>query len=126
LKDAGVSVDIVKTIVTELKTSIEAGSPMTFDQIKARLIELGVDVSKLWPHVAPQWSPSIELVTSILKRVNAKPETVDVVRTAMKAAKESGNPLSGSQVVNLLRDNGIEITDAIARLLRSVRARNPR
>ena len=126
LKDSGVSVDVVTTIVNELKKSIEAGSPMTFDQIKARLTELGVDVSKLLLVAPPQWSPSIELVTSILRRVNAKPETVDVVRTAMKAAKESGSPLSASQIVSLLRDNGFEITEAIARLLRPVRANQPR
>ena len=126
LKEAGVSVHVVVTIVTELKRSIEAGSPMTFDQIKARLTELGVDVSKLLPHAPPQWSPSIELVTSILKRVNAKPETVDVVRAAMITAKESGSPLNASQVVSLLRANGIQITEAIAKLLRPVRAIQPR
>jgi len=126
LKDAGVSVDVVTTIVTELKKSIEAGSPMTLDQIKARLTELGVDVSKLLPIAPPQWSPSIELVTSILRRVNAKPETVDIVQAAMKAAKESGRPLNASQIVSLLSANRIEITEAIARLLRPVRANQPR
>ena len=126
LKDAGVSVDVVTTIVTELKKSIEAGSPMTLDQIKARLTELGVDVSKLLSIAPPQWSPSIELVTSILRRVNAKPETVDIVQAAMKAAKESGRPLNASQIVSLLSANRIEITEAIARLLRPVRANQPR
>ena len=126
LRDAGVSIEIVSTIAAELKKSIEAGSPLTLEQIKARLTELGVDVSKLFPIAPPQWSPSIELVTSILKRVNAKPETVEVVRTAMKAAKEAGSPLTASQIISLLRESGIAIPEAIVKLLRPIRANQPK
>lgn len=126
LKEAGVSVEIVATIAAELKKSIEAGAPLTLDQIKVRLTELGVDVSKLFPAAPPQWTPSIELVTSILKRVRAKPEIVEVVRGAMKAANESGSPLTASQIISLLRENGLVIPEAIAKLLRPVRLSQPR
>ncbi len=129
LKSAGVSSDVVTTIATEYKTSLKAGTPLTLDQIRARLSELGVDVSKLLPvappvpqpNAEPRWTPSIELVTSILRRVNAKPELILKIQSAMTAAKESGSPLNPSQIVALLRESGLQLPDAIVRLLRPVR-----
>ena len=129
LKSAGVTADVVRTIVTEYKSSIDAGAPLTLEQIRTRLSELGVDVAKLFPiarpvpqpNTEPRWTPSVELVTSILRRVNAKPEIIQKVRSAMIAAKESGSPLNPSQVLALLRESGVQIPDAIVRLLRPVR-----
>lgn len=127
LKSAGVTAEVITTIATELKASIDAGKPLTLDQIRARLVELGVDVSKLFPVVQPpreqptRWTPSVELVTNVLNRLNVKAETIEIVRVAMTAAKDAGSPLTPAQIVKLLKDNGVRISDAIARLLRPVR-----
>ncbi len=127
LKSAGVTTEVITTIATELKASIDAGTPLTLDQIRARLVELGVDVTKLFPVVQPpkeqptRWTPSVELVTNVLTRLNVKAETVEIVRIAMTKAKDAGSPLTPAQIVTLLKDNGVRISDAIARLLRPVR-----
>ena len=127
LKSAGVTTEVITTIATELKASIDAGAPLTLDQIRARLIELGVDVTKLFPVVQPpkeqptRWTPSVELVTNVLTRLNVKTETVEIVRVAMTKAKDAGSPMAPAQIVTLLRENGVRISDAIARLLRPVR-----
>ncbi len=129
LKSAGVTADVVRTMVTEYKASIEAGTPLTLEQIRTRLSELGVDVAKLFPiappvpqpNTEPRWTPSVELVTSILRRVNAKPEFIQKIQSAMTAAKESGSPLNPSQVLALLKETGVQIPDAIIRLLRRER-----
>ena len=128
LKRAGISGEVVTTIVGEIKTSIEAGTPLTVDQIRVRLVALGVDVSKLFPTVSPEPSherpaqpirlPSVELVTSILKRLNVSGDTIGVVRKAMLAAKESGKPLSVSSVLALLTENGVKIPEYLTRLIR--------
>ncbi len=129
LKSAGVTADVVTTIATEYKASIKVGVPLTLEQIRTRLSELGVDVAKLFPvappvpqpNTEPRWTPSVELVTGILRRANARPETIEKVRSAMITAKESGSPLNPSQILALLRESGVQIPDAIARLLRPVR-----
>ncbi len=127
LKSAGVTTEVITTIATELKASIDAGNPLTLDQIRARLVELGVDVTKLFPVVQPpkeqptRWTPSVELVTNVLTRLNVKTETVEIVRVAMTKAKDAGSPMAPAQIVTLLRENGVRISDAIARLLRPVR-----
>jgi len=129
LKSAGVTANVVTTIATEYKASIKEGTPLTLEQIRTRLLELGVDVAKLFPiappvhqpTTEPRWTPSVELVTNILRRVNARPEFVRKIQSAMTAAKESGSPLNPTQVLALLRESGVQIPDAIVRLLRPVR-----
>jgi Dockerin type I domain len=127
LTSAGVTTEVITTITTELKASIDAGKPLSLYQIRARLVELGVDVSKLFPVAQPpkeqpgRWTPSVELVTNVLTRLNVKAETIEIVRVAMTKAKEAGSPLTPAQIVTLLKDNGVRISDAIARLLRPVR-----
>jgi len=130
LRFAGVTTEAISTIVTELKASIDAGTPLTLDQIRARLTEIGVDVSKIFPIVQPpqepattrpRWTPSVELVTNVLMRLNVKVETIEIVRVAMTKAKESGSPLTPAQILVLLKDNGIQVSEAIARLLRPFR-----
>jgi len=127
LKSAGIRGEVVTTIVGEIKTSIEAGVPLTVDQIRVRLVSLGVDVSKLFPVVLPDTGrgnpaqpirlPSIGLVTSVLQRLNVSRETVDAVRKAMLAAKESGKPLSVSGVLALLTENGVKIPEHLIRII---------
>lgn len=129
LKSAGVTANVVTTIATEYKASIKAGTPLTLEQIRTRLFELGVDVAKLFPiappvpqpTTEPRWTPSVELVTNILRRVNAKPEIIQKIQSAMTAANESGSPLNPSQILALLRESGLQLPDAIVRLLRPVR-----
>lgn len=125
LRTAGINAEVITKIVSEFRLSVDAGAPLTFEQIVARLKELGVDVAKLFPPVQPstptRWTPSVELVTNILRRANAKPESIEIIRAAMIAAKEAGSPLSPLQILSLLRQNGIQTTESIARLLRPVR-----
>jgi hypothetical protein len=127
LTKAGVTTEVINTIATELKNSIVAGTPLTLEQIKARLTELGVDVTKIFPtpppheHPTPSptsWTPSVELVTKVLTRFNVKTESIEIVRKAMVAANEAGSPLNVLQVLKLLKDNDIHLPREIARLLR--------
>ena len=129
LKSAGITPEVVTTVTNEFRASIKAGTPLTLEQIRARLLELGVDVAKLFPiaspvpqpNTEPRWTPSVELVTSILRRVNAKPELIRKIQSAMNTARESGNPLNPSQVLSILRESGLQIPDALVKLLRPVR-----
>jgi hypothetical protein len=124
LKAAGVTVDVVNTIVGEIKASIDAGTPLTLDQIKARLTELGVDLTKLFPPeqppkdppVRPVLTPPVAFVTAILQRANVPAATIEIVRKAMVAAKEAGAPLTVSQVLTLLKENGVNIPDRLLRM----------
>lgn len=127
LKAAGIDGQAIGTIAREIVSGIESKQPLTLDQIKGRLTELGVDVSKLFPAVLPNTGrgnpaqpirlPSIGLVTSVLQRLNVSRDTVDVVRKAMLAAKESGKPLSVSSVLALLTENGVKIPDHLIRII---------
>jgi len=49
LNGVGITLRTVVTTSCEYRTSILAGSPLTQDQLKSRLIKLGVDVSRLFP-----------------------------------------------------------------------------
>ena len=49
----GISEEVITTIAKELKSNVEAGTPLSFEQIKALLTDLGVDVSKLRPNLPP-------------------------------------------------------------------------
>ncbi len=127
LRSAGVNANVITTIAREFRASIDAGSPLTLEQIRTRLTELGVDVSNLFPIAPPnpgpvtppsQWSPPVELVTGILRRVNAAPNTIEIVRAAMVAANESGSPLTVPQILRLLQNNGVRIPAALLSLLR--------
>lgn len=130
LQSAGINVEVITTIAAEFRASIQAGAPLTLDQIRTRLIELGVDVTRIFPIVqppqnppttGPRWTPSVELVVNVLSRLNVNAETIEIVRVAMTRAIESGSPLTPTQILTLLRENGIRISDWIARLLRPVR-----
>ena len=126
LRNAGVTEQVVSTIVIELKASIEAGNPLSLDQIKSRLTELGVDVSKLFPVVRPPVSPPppteitppIGLVTMILNRFQVPAATIEIVTKAMTLATEEGKPLTARQIIDLLRENGVEIPAGLERWLR--------
>ena len=47
----------------------------------------------------------------------------EAVRKAMIAAKEAGSPLTVSQWLNLLNDQGVQIPELLSRLLRGISAR---
>jgi hypothetical protein len=123
LRSAGVRVEIVTTLIGEIRASIDAGTPMTVEQIRTRLTDLGVDVSQLFPPRSGQPTgprvptPRIELVTSILRRAEVAPSTIEVVRTAMSRASSAGQPLTGTQILSLLRERGVQLPSALARLL---------
>jgi len=126
LRDAGVTEQIVSTMVMELKASIEAGNPLSLDQIKSRLTELGVDVSKLFPIVRPpvpqppriEITPPIRLVTMILNRFQVPAATIEIVTKAMTLATEAGKSLTARQILDLLRENGVQIPAGLERWLR--------
>ena len=142
LNAAGINAQAIETITSEIKLGIDTGTPLTLAQIKTRLAELGVDVSMLFPvrpavppttgttalpplHFQPttpqRWSPSVELVTGILRRANANPESIERVRAAMIAAKDSGSPLNAPQILSLLGRTGIQVVPSIARFLQPLR-----
>ena len=126
LRDAGVTERVITTVVLELKASIEAGSPLTLDQIKTRLTELGVDVRRLFPEGRPpiqipprtEINPPIGLVTMVLNRFNVPTATIDLVLKAMNEATDAGQSLTARQIINLLRENGVRVPAGLERWLR--------
>ena len=127
LKKAGVTADVVTTIVNEIQSSVAVGTPLTIDQIKARLVDLGVDVSRLFPTVPPPPTNNggpgaqklpVQLVVNILQRAKVPADTIEIVRNAMNDANNLGTPLTINQLLTLLSDNGVRIPEAIARLVR--------
>ncbi len=127
LKKAGVTADVVTTIVNEIRSSVAVGTPLTIDQIKARLVDLGVDVSKLFPTAPPPPTNNggpraqklpMQLVVNILQRSKLPADTIEIVRSAINDANNLGTPLTINQLLTLLNDNGVRIPEAIARLVR--------
>jgi hypothetical protein len=126
LTEAGVTASVITTISSEIKAGFDAKQPLTLDQIKSRLTELGVDVSKLFPVVRPPVSPPprteitppIGLVTRILNRFQVPAATIDIVTKAMTLATEAGKPLTARQILDLLRENGVQIPAGLERWLR--------
>ena len=126
LNKAGVKAEVVTTIVNEIQSSVVAGSPLTIDQIKARLVELGVDVSKSFPTVTPATQNGslgvqrlpVQLVVNVLQLAKVSTDAIEIVRKAMNDANSLGTPLTITQVLKLLSDNGVTIPEWIGRLLR--------
>lgn len=126
LTEAGITVSVITTISSEIKAGFDAKQPLTLDQIKSRLTELGVDVSKLFPIVRPpvpqpprnEITPPIGLVTMILNRFQVPAATIEIVTKAMTLATEAGKSLTARQILDLLRENGVQIPAGLERWLR--------
>ncbi len=120
LKDAGVTQAVISTIASEIRAGIAAQKPLTLDQIRTRLVELGVDVSKIFPEVPKlgDVKPPVELVVAILKRANVSADVIDTVAKAMKSANVAGSPLTVSQILDQLHTLGVSLPKLLEAVLR--------
>jgi hypothetical protein len=54
----------------------------------------------------------------ILNRFQVPAATIEIVTKAMTLATEEGKPLTARQIIDLLRENGVEIPAGLERWLR--------
>jgi hypothetical protein len=111
LTAAGVSTEIIETVVSEINTAKEAGTPLTRVQVMTRLTELGVDVKQVFSpghEHAPTSERFIEKLTPNLTTAGVATETIETITTEIRAAVESGTPLTLSQVKSRLEELGVD------------------
>ncbi len=95
-----------------------AGTPLTIDQIKTRLTELGVDVFESIPCTTATRSTraaaaaTVRALVGILLEAGVERETVKVLVNELLDAAKSGTPLTKEQVLARLEELGVD-TDSI-------------
>jgi hypothetical protein len=136
LRDAKVSPEIIRTIWSEIKAAFDAGQPWSLDQIRARLVELGIDTNSLLPtdSVPPIHNPSDDLpgdtdtaddtpnfssdlfgridlqrfLPSLVNR-GVSPQIIETVLNEIRVARAKGQPLTPSEIVLRLRQLGVSL-----------------
>lgn len=134
LRMAGVRLESIELVIDELRGSFAGGAPWTLEQIRARLIELGVDVRRILPEPpAPASDPSpsagssgaesvpsafpVELLNRIdlrrflplLAQRGVSPDQINTMLAEMRRAEAEGKPLSIAQIVVRLKQLGVPI-----------------
>jgi SOS response regulatory protein OraA/RecX len=134
LSDAGVTDEIITTISTEIKDAAAAGSPLTLDQIKTRLTELGVDVTSLFPRLHENQSGTersdgfLSLLSRKLTALGVSADTITTITTEIQDAKSAGTPLTVTQIKARLVELGVDVStlDLTPRTPRAHRGRGRR
>jgi hypothetical protein len=134
LRMAGVGTEIVETVLDELRTSLAEGAAWTLEQIRARLIELGVDVRRILPEPPAPTSDSgasagssgaesvpggfpVELLNRIdlrrflplLAQRGVSTDQINIILAEMRRAEANGKPLSVPEIVIRLKQLGVPI-----------------
>lgn len=109
LGEFGVPGSIISTISSELRNAYASGKPLTSDQIKAGLLELGVSpstISAIFPNGGDDpWESFVRnLELSGLDGI-----AIETVVPGIEASIDNGQSLTIAEVVSRLRDLGIEI-----------------
>jgi hypothetical protein len=134
LRMAGVGTEIVETLLGELRASFAEGAALTLGQIRARLIELGVDVRRILPEPPAPNSDSgasvgssgadsvpggfpVELLNRIdlrrflplLAQRGVSTDQINIILAEMRRAEANGRPLSVPEIVIRLKQLGVPI-----------------
>jgi predicted nuclease with RNAse H fold len=109
LEEANVSTEIITTIVDEIEAAVDAGTPLTLAQIQARLTELGVDVTNLFPTRPTQHHGSP--LARVLEQNGVDPEIIQTITDEMDAAKEAGTPMTREAVLARLEELGVDTSN---------------
>ncbi len=110
LSEAGVSEEVITTISEEVTAAETSGNPLTIDQIKTRLIELGVDISKVFP---PRDNPHDGFLTGLtarLTRAGVSQEVITTISEEVTAAVKAGTPLTIEQIKTRLTELGVDVS----------------
>lgn len=110
LTKAGVSSEIITTITNEVTEAADAGTPLTLEQIKTRLTELGVDVSAIFgvENHGTERSPSGRLISQ-LTRAGVDSTVIQTISDEIAAAEEAGTPLTMDQINTRLTELGVDV-----------------
>lgn len=112
LTKAGVSTETITTITSELKDAAAAGTPLTLEQIKTRLTELGVDVAAIFGTQnsghGDQVAPSDRLIAH-LTRAGVDSTVIQTISEEIAAAEEAGTPLTMDQINTRLTELGVDV-----------------
>lgn len=132
LRNAGVTLEVIETITTEIWDGIDAGVPLDFFAVRRRLEELGVDWERLFTprhdpedgnpnggggnHGGPTNNePGLNLsdlfrrVVPFLIRAGVDREIIGVISNEVRTALSSGTPITASQVLARLRAYGVRV-----------------
>ena len=111
LTAASVSEDIITTITTEIGDARTAGTPLTFEQVKTRLTELGVDVATVFPKDHSSDSHADRFLTKITEQLTAagvSASIIETITTEISDAKTAGTPLTIAQIEASLVELGVD------------------
>ncbi len=100
---------MITTISEEVTAAVTAGTPLTIEQIKTRLTELGVDVSKVFP---PNDNPAdgfLAKLTAKLTEAGVSEEVIATISTEVTAAVAAGTPLTFDQIKSRLTELGVDV-----------------
>jgi hypothetical protein len=133
LRNAGVTLEVIETITTEIWDGIDAGTPLDFFAVRRRLEELGVDWERLFtPRHDPEDGnpnggggnhhggpinnePGLNLgdlfrrVVPFLIRAGVNREIIAIISNEVRTALSSGTPITASQVLARLREYGVRV-----------------
>ena len=108
LTEAGVATDIINTITTEISDAQTAGTPLTKTQIKARLTELGVDVTTLFPKKQLDSDRFLVKITDRLRAASVSEDIITTISTEITDATAAGTPLTLTQIKSRLTELGVD------------------
>jgi len=97
---------VVETLVTELKAAADAGTPLTREEVNARIVALGLTLPPPKQHGAPDGFDRLK--ERLLSNGN-DPEIVADLIAELAAALEAGTPLSRGEVKTRIEDLGLTL-----------------
>ena len=101
---------VVQTLVAEIKAAVDAGTPLTSDEIKARIEALGLTLPTREQH-----SPIERFahLSELLLQNDNDPKVVDGLITELVAAVEAGWPLSRAEVKARIDELGLTFPERV-------------
>ena len=132
LADLEVEQPVIDQVVKAMEDAIKAGTPLTKDQLIAKLEELGIDEEKVFAHKPIEPIDFLNKpvdATEVSERLKARgveQSVIDTLVGEIKAAEEAGDPMTRRELVARLVELkiiGKPDTAPIRRLLEQIRHR---
>jgi hypothetical protein len=110
LTKAGVTTQVIETITTEITAAVKTGTPLTLIQIKTRLTDLGVDVTKFFPARPTEVDELLANLRARLAKAGVTTEVITTITTEIATADKAGTPLTLAQIKVRLTELGVDLT----------------
>lgn len=113
LTSAGVATETIDTITTEIRSAVDAGTPLTLEQVKARLEVLGVDTTTIFPakpgHATGE-DRFLARLTTQLTAAGVDAAIIETITQEIKDTKAAGDRLSVSEIESRLVELGVNVS----------------